>query len=230
MSDINLVIFDCDGTLMDTELIAAAAETELLAEYGIEISLKEFTNRFAGTSSSYVFKTLEDEYGRSFPDDHLEKLKLKMHEKLWREAKSIDGAHEMLDVLDYPRCICSNAGTEKLKIELSRAKLWDRFRPYVYSATDLDGCNIKPAPDIFLHAAQDFEVDASTCVVVEDSKSGVAGGLAADMRVIGFAGGSHTYPSHADDLIDAGAETVVRRLADIPATIEAFKLWDGLNG
>ena len=229
MAVCELVIFDCDGTLMDSEPLAAEVETDTLREYGIEMDVKEFALRFAGTSSQHVKTVMEEESGRSFPDDHFQKLKLKFHEKLWREVKAVDGAHELLDALDQPRCVCSNADMEKLKIELSRAELWDRFRPYIFSAEDIEGVAKKPAPDIFLHAAKEFDTDPAACTVVEDSASGVAAGKAAGMRVIGFVGASHTYPGHADQLTEAGAETVVKHLRDIPAVIEAFGLWEGAD-
>ena len=86
----------------------------------------------------------------------------------------------------------------------------------------------KPEPDLFLHAAAEFDAEPKNCVVVEDSISGVKAGVAAGMRVIGFTGGSHTHQGHADELTDAGAETVVRRLIDIPPIIEVFAEWEGM--
>ncbi len=226
MAKCELVIFDCDGTLMDSEMLAAEVEVEMLKEYGVEMTATEFSNRFAGTSSLYIQKVMEEELGRSLPDDHIKKVAAKLKERLWREVKTIKGAHEVLDMFDQPRCICSNADIEKLKVELTRGELWDRFRPYVFSAHDLGHDKRKPEPDIYLHAAKEFGVEPSACVVIEDSTAGVLGGKAAGMRVIGFTGGSHTYQGHADDLTDAGAETVVRRLVDIPPIIEAFSHWD----
>ncbi|MEL7274007.1 MAG: HAD family phosphatase [Pseudomonadota bacterium] len=229
MAAIELVIFDCDGTVMDTELLAAEVETEALAEFGSKMTPKEFCIRFAGTSSEKVKEVMEEELGRALPDNHIKDVKAKMRERLWREAKTMPGAHEMLDMLDQPRCICSNADMEKLKVELSRGELWDRFRPYVFSAHDLPNNKRKPEPDIFLHAAKEFDADPKNCVVVEDSIAGVTAGKAAGMRVVGFTGGSHNHPALADQLTDAGAETVVRRLADIPAVVETFGLWDGAD-
>ncbi|MEE9313515.1 MAG: HAD-IA family hydrolase [Rhizobiaceae bacterium] len=222
-----LVIFDCDGTLMDSEMLAAEVEVEMLKELGAEMTAKEFSHRFAGTSSLFFKKTIEEELGRRLPDDHISKVGAKLKERLWREVKAVAGAQEVLDMFDQPRCICSNADMEKLKVELTRGELWDRFRPYVFSAHDLGEDKRKPAPDIFLHAAKEFGVEPAACVVIEDSTPGVIGAKAAGMRVIGFTGGSHTYQGHADILTDAGAETVVRRLVDIPAILEAFALWDG---
>ena len=229
MAECELIIFDCDGTLMDTEVLAAEVEVELLRDYGSQMDVKEFSHRFAGTSSGFVQSTMEEELGRSFPDDHMKKLAQRMHEKMWREAKAIAGAHEMLDQLDQPRCICSNAGMEKLKIELTRAELWDRFRPYVFSAKDIDGVDEKPAPDLFLHAAREFDVAPEACIVIEDSVAGIRAGKAAGMRVVGFVGGSHSYVGHADQLTEAGAETVLKRLSDVPSIVEAFSLWDGID-
>lgn len=229
MAACELILFDCDGTIMDTEMLASECEVEALAEYGSTMTAKEFSLRFAGTSSELVKQVMEEELGRSLPDDHIKKVKAKMREKLWREAKAMPGIHELLDRLDQPRCVCSNADMEKLKVEMTRGELWDRFRPYVFSAHDLESKKRKPEPDIFLHAAKEFEVDPKNCVVVEDSVPGIQAGRAAGMRVIGFTGGSHSYPGHADALTEAGAETVVRRLAEIPAIVEAFALWDGID-
>ncbi|MEM9732545.1 MAG: HAD family phosphatase [Pseudomonadota bacterium] len=229
MAAIELVIFDCDGTIMDTEMLAAEVETEALAEYGSKMTPMEFCTRFAGTSSEKVKEVMEEELGRALPDNHIKDVKAKMRERLWREAKTMPGAHEMLDMLDQPRCVCSNADMEKLKVELSRGELWDRFRPYVFSAHDLPNSARKPEPDIFLHAAKEFDANPRNCVVVEDSIAGVTAGKAAGMRVVGFTGGSHSHPALADQLTDAGAETVVRRLADVPTVVETFALWDGAD-
>ena len=229
MAACELVIFDCDGTIMDTEMIASECEVEALAQYGSKMTAREFSLRFAGTSSEHVKLVMEEELGRNLPDDHIKNVKAKMREKLWREAKAMPGAHELLHRLDQPRCVCSNADMEKLKIEMTRGELWDRFRPYVFSAHDLESKKRKPEPDIFLHAAAEFNVAPRNCVVIEDSIAGIQAGKTASMRVIGFTGGSHTHQGHADALTEAGAETVVRRLIEIPAIIEAFALWEGVD-
>ena len=124
----------------------------------------------------------------------------------------IPGVQEMLDALDDPRCICSNSRPERLKVSLSKAGLWDRFRPYVFSAQAVREGRGKPAPDVFLHAAETFETAPADAIVVEDFVAGVTGGVAAGMRVIGFTGASHTWPGHGEALMEAGALTVIRRL------------------
>jgi HAD superfamily hydrolase (TIGR01509 family) len=223
-----LVIFDCDGTVMDSELITAECEVEHLKPYGVQMTAQEFALRFAGTSSELTKVTVEEMIGRSLPDDHIKTVKAKVRERLWREVKAMPGVHDMLDRLDQPRCICSNADMEKLKIELTRGELWDRFRPYVFSAYEIASKKRKPEPDMFLHAADEFGVSPASCVVIEDSIAGVQAGNAAGMRTIGFTGGSHTHATHADVLTEAGAETVVNRLIDLPKVIEAFANWRGV--
>lgn len=223
-----LILFDCDGTVMDSELIAAECEVEHLEPFGVQMTAQEFALRFAGTSAQFAKQTLEEMIGRSLPDDHTDTVKAKIRERLWREVKPMPGIHDVLDRLDQPRCICSNADMEKLKIELTRGELWDRFRPYVYSAYEIESRKRKPEPDLFLHAADEFSVSPSACVVVEDSIPGIQAGKAAGMRVVGFTGGSHTHTTHADILTEAGAETVIKRLVDLPAIIDAFADWDGI--
>ncbi|MFN7093666.1 MAG: HAD-IA family hydrolase, partial [Allorhizobium sp.] len=99
--------------------------------------------------------------------------------------------------------------------------------PHIYSAKDLGADRVKPKPDIFLHGAKQFNVSPSKCIVIEDSVHGVHAAREAGMRVIGFTGASHTYPSHADRLTDAGAETVIARMQDLPGVIAAMAEWEG---
>jgi beta-phosphoglucomutase-like phosphatase (HAD superfamily) len=99
----------------------------------------------------------------------------------------------------------------------------------VFSAADVRQGRGKPHPDVFLHAAETFAVDPATVVVIEDSATGVTAASAAGMRVIGFVGGAHTWQGHAERLMDAGAETVVRRLKEVPAVVEALRGWEGLG-
>ena len=228
MSEPELIIFDCDGVLIDSEIIAASVEADLLKENGYEIDVHEHAMRFTGLNFSQTVKIIEAETGRSFPDDICDKVEAEIDSRLWRDVEALPGAQEILDALDQPRCICSNSVDERLKMSLTKTKLWDRFRPYVFSALSLPGVAVKPAPDIFLHAAREFEVEPAQCVVIEDSAHGVAGAVSAGMRVIGFVGASHTYPGHADQLTEAGAETIIARLADIRPVVDAFATWEGI--
>ncbi len=220
-----LIIFDCDGVLIDSEILSAEVDCAILREYGYEISPAELAHRFAGITTEGIFQLVGEEIGREFPDEVLDRAKRETDLKLRREVAPIEGVHEMLDALDDPRCICSNSRLSRLEVSLQKVGLWDRFRPYIFSAQEVGTKRGKPAPDVFLHAAGVFETDPADAIVIEDSVTGVAGGVAAGMRVIGFTGASHSWPGHGETLMDAGALTVVRRLAEVPPTIEALREW-----
>ena len=128
--------------------------------------------------------------------------------------------HALLDTLAGPRCVCSNSGPERLKISLSAVGLWTRLEPHIFSAPALG--RSKPAPDVFLHAARVFGVEPRDALIVEDSSHGVEGGVAAGMRVIGFTGGGHSWPGHAEALRAAGAVTVVPTLEEVGAALRAL--------
>ncbi len=223
-----LIIFDCDGVLVDSEVIAAKLEREFLNEHDVEIGEEEHYRRFTGLNFSQTLKLLEDETGRAFPDDLAERFEAELDSRLWRDVNALPGSSAVLDELDQPRCICSNSSDERLKITLTKTGLWDRFRPYVFSAHSLPGIAAKPAPDIFLYAARELQTNPGACVVVEDSVHGVTSAVSAGMRVIGYTGGSHSRAGHGEQLIDAGAETVIKNLFDVRPVVEAFSKWDGL--
>ncbi|MEM7215144.1 MAG: HAD family phosphatase [Pseudomonadota bacterium] len=229
MAEIQLVIFDCDGVLMDSEIVAAAAELEIYSEFGVELEPQEFAERCAGLDSFGVKKKMEEELGFELPERVIEESRSKVNERVLAEANIIKGADTVLDLLDQARCVCSNSPPERLQQVLARADLYDRFRPYVFSAQDTDPPLFKPKPDLFLRALTEFSVKPEEAIVVEDSVHGIAGARAAGTRVIGFTGASHTYPGHADELIEAGAETVISGFTDLPGIVEAFGKWNPLD-
>ncbi|MEM9329866.1 MAG: HAD family phosphatase [Pseudomonadota bacterium] len=229
MTAIQLVIFDCDGVLMDSEIVAATAELEVYKTFGIEMEPSEFAERLAGMDSFGVKKRMEETLGHELPERVIEETRSKVNEKVIAEAKLVSGADAVLDLLDQARCVCSNAPPERLKKVLSRVGLYDRFRPYVFSAQDTEPPLFKPKPDIFLRAFGAFSVNPEEALVIEDSVHGIEGARSAGARVVGFTGASHTYAGHADQLIEAGAETVISRFSDLPAIVEAFGTWERLD-
>ena len=220
-----LIIFDCDGVLIDSEILSAQVDCEILRERGYEITPAELAHKFAGLTTERIFELVGEEIGHVFTAEVIHRAQLETDQRLQEQVLPIPGVQDMLDALDDPRCICSNSRPERLEVSLIKAGLWDRFRPYVFSAQAVGEGRGKPAPDVFLHAANVFETSPDDCIVIEDSVAGTTGGVAAGMRVIGFTGASHSWPGHAEALMDAGATTVVRRLADIPATLEALREW-----
>ncbi len=225
-----LYVFDCDGVLIDSEVIASSVESASLAEFGYEITPQEVGQRFAGLTSRALGDVVEAETGRKLPDDFFERNREEIDRRLASEVEAVPGAQNMLDRLAGEQlCVCSNSSTKRLRISLERTRLWDRFVPHIYSAVEVGDHQPKPAPNVYRHAIAQFGVDPRDTVVLEDSVFGVAAAKAAGARVIGFTGGAHSWSGHADRLTDAGAETVINRLADLPATAEALLAWEGLT-
>lgn len=225
MSGFDLIIFDCDGVLVDSEIIAAQVESRLLTEAGYPISVEEMGERFAGLTWKDILLAVEKEADIPLSASLLDKSEKLLDARLERDVKIIDGVKFALARLTTQRCICSNSSSARLDMMLTKVGLKPYFAPHIYSAKDLGPDRVKPKPDIFLHGAEQFGVDPSRCLVIEDSTHGVRGARAAGMRVVGFTGASHTYPSHADRLTDAGAETVISRMQDLPAVVAALGEW-----
>ncbi|KQQ58448.1 HAD family hydrolase [Rhizobium sp. Leaf311] len=228
MSGFDLIIFDCDGVLVDSEIIAAQVESRLLTDAGYSISTEEMGERFSGMTWKNILLAVEREASIPLSASLLEKSEKLLDARLERDVKIIDGVKMALSRLTTPRCICSNSSSERLDMMLTKVGLKPYFDGHIYSAKDLGADRVKPKPDIFLHGAQQFNVSPDRVIVIEDSVHGITGARAAGMRVIGFTGASHTYPSHADRLTDAGAETVISRMQDLPATIQALSEWVGV--
>jgi len=225
MSGFDLIIFDCDGVLVDSEIIAAEVDAELLSDAGYEIDAATVVERFAGMAWKDILLTVEREAALPLPATLLEQSEKILDERLGREVEPVPGVRFALGRIDLPRCICSNSSPQRLKLMLERTGHYDVFSPNIFSARTIGEGRPKPAPDVFLHAAKKFDADPSKVVVVEDSVHGIAGARSAGMRVVGFTGASHSYPSHADQLTEAGAETVINRMADLPAVVEALGNW-----
>jgi HAD superfamily hydrolase (TIGR01509 family) len=225
-----LYAFDCDGVLVDSEILASKVDAEHLTEVGYPITPEEVSRRFAGLTSREIMEIVGTELGRPLPESFFEETRVEIDRRLAQSLKAVAGVHELLDRLKEPRCICSNSSGERLKLSLEKTELYDRFEPYVYSAVEVGDRRPKPAPNVYLHAAEQFSVDPREMLVLEDSIFGVTAAVAAGARVVGFTGGSHAWPGLGDLLIEAGAETVIRRLADLPKVAAALMVWNGIAG
>jgi HAD superfamily hydrolase (TIGR01509 family) len=227
-SPLLLVVFDCDGVLVDSEIIASRVDAEHLTKLGYPITAEEVTQRFAGLTARELGAIVEAELGRPLPDDFYEEQKMEIDRRLARELEAVPGIHEVLDKLDGPRAVCSNSSSARLKLELEKTRLYDLFAPHIYSAVEVGDHQPKPSPNVYLHAMKQFGASPRESLVIEDSVFGVTAARLSGARVVGFTGGRHTWPGHADKLTEAGAETVIRRFADLPKMAEAFVAWEGL--
>jgi HAD superfamily hydrolase (TIGR01509 family) len=205
------VIFDCDGVLIDSEVIAVEVETALLAEHGLHYEIPEFVARFMGMSDKAFYAALSADslsrLGRALPTDF--KARVDAGKRLLNEQKlaAVAGIEFAVARLSLPKAVASSSEIHHLDYKLRKTGLWDLFAPHIYSADCVTYA--KPAPDLFLHAANALDVDPSDCLVIEDSVNGVKAALAANMRVWGFAGGGHMDDAGCARLAAAGAERIV---------------------
>jgi HAD superfamily hydrolase (TIGR01509 family) len=220
-----LVIFDCDGVLVDSEIVAARVEAEMLTAAGYAITAEELAQAYSGLTFKDILLRIEQEAAVPFQATLLDDVERRVDQRRAREVRAIEGAHEAVASVRGKRCVCTNSGRARVAASLARTRLAPFFDGAVFSVEDMASGRPKPAPDIFLHAAQAMGAAPEATFVVEDSVHGVAGAKAAGMRVIGFTGASHSHPGHADLLTEAGAETVIRRWADFPAVIAALSEW-----
>lgn len=225
MSQPDLVIFDCDGVLVDSEIIAARVEADLLTDVGFEITAEELAETYAGLTFKDVLMRVEEISNIPFQISLLDRADELVDRRLRAEVRAIEGVHEAVAAVPAPFCICSNSRTERIEFMLEKVRLLPMFSGRIFSALETPTGKTKPSPDVFLHAAKTLGAEPSRCFVIEDSVHGVMGATAAGMRVIGFTGASHSYPGHADALTEAGAETVIRRWTELKSVIEALSEW-----
>lgn len=221
----DLVIFDCDGVLVDSEIVAARVEAELLTSAGFEISAEEIFETYAGLTFKDIMLRLEEKSHIPFQASLIDRAEELVDRKLRADVRVIDGAHEAVAAVTAPRAVCSNSRTERIEFMLEKVRLLPFFAGRIFSGLDIPSKKTKPAPDVFLFAAEQLGANPKNTFVIEDSVHGVTGARAAGMRVIGFTGAGHSYPGHADALTEAGAETVIRRWAELNSTIAALSEW-----
>lgn len=182
-----LVIFDCDGVLVDSEVLYIQIDQQVLATLGWTISRDEVIDRFVGRSHEHFVEVVEEHLGQKLPNDWEESFDHLYREALERELQSVEGIVEALDAIMAPTCVASNGRHDKIRFSLGLTGLLPRFEGRIFSASDV--ARGKPAPDLFQFAASSLGHKSSDCIVVEDSWAGVTAALAANMKVIAYAGG-----------------------------------------
>lgn len=203
-----LVIFDCDGVLLDSEALSARAWSLALADCGLDYGEAELARRFTGYTDAMMTEIIGRERGAPLPGDMTRRVLDRSLRLFAEELRPIEGIVELLGRLQTPRCVASNSGVERLRESLRLAGLAPLFAPEaVFSAEQV--ARPKPAPDLHLHAARSLGFAPADCLVIEDSATGVAAARAAGIPVVGFLGAAHLPPNQAESLLEAGAERVV---------------------
>jgi HAD superfamily hydrolase (TIGR01509 family) len=214
-----LLIFDCDGVLVDSETLSCQVDAELLTECGVPYTARDVAREFIGVSLKDQIARIEALHGFRLPDDFAERLNRTLFARFETELKPIEGVRDAILALPYPRCVASSSLPDRIALTLRVTGLSDLFVD-IFSASQV--ARGKPAPDLFLHAAAQMRVSPAECLVIEDSTAGVQAALAAGMRVIGFSGGGHCGPEHGEKLRQAGASVVIERMVDLPETVQGM--------
>jgi len=215
-----LLIFDCDGVLIDSEVIACRAEAACLAELGIAVSAEQIIDRYLGIGMAVMLADLQSRLGETLPalpTDFADTLRQRVADAFETELRPMPGIEAVLATLPHRRCVASSSAPERLQHSLKLTGLLAHFDPHIYSSAQVT--RGKPAPDLFLFAARRMNVAPEDCIVIEDSVPGVQAAVAAGMRAIGFAGGSHCRPGHVERLRQAGAAALCNDLGQLPGLL-----------
>ncbi len=216
-SPYDLVIFDCDGVLVDSESLACVVHADVLTQHGYTITAEQVHDRFLGRSAREARFEVEGELGRTLPDAYTAQLKATIDRVFGEQLKPVPHIAVTLAKLSQRICVASSGTPTRIRSSLGTTGLLDHFAPHLFSAMQVD--RGKPAPDLFLFAAAQMNTPPERCVVVEDSVPGVTAARAAGITVIGFTGGSHCRPGDTDRLRAAGAAIVIDDMRALPALI-----------
>jgi HAD superfamily hydrolase (TIGR01509 family) len=216
------LVFDCDGVLVDSEVIAHQTLLDALAPLGLTIPIHEAYTLFSGRSLKDTTALIEKLLDGPLPADFFQRSREDLFARFRAGLKPVAGVADAIHAMPYPHCAASSSSPDRLQLALEVTGLAPLFGAHVYSAVQV--ARGKPAPDLFLFAAKRMGAQPTHCVVIEDSPLGVEAGLAAGMRVIGFAGASHASEELAQRLIAAGAHKLIRHMRDLPPCVEAVKV------
>jgi len=206
---LELVIFDCDGVLVDSESLGCRTLIELAAEYGVSIDLAEALELFTGRKMSVCVAEVERRRGAAVPDTFIPILRARMADAFRRELRAVDGIRSALNSIGIPFCVASSGPREKIHLSLEVTGLLPLFADRIFSAYEVGSW--KPDPGLFLHAAGAMGVDPAACAVIEDSRPGVEAGLAAGMKVYAYT------PAGNPQMFSQEGAIAFHSMADLPA-------------
>jgi HAD superfamily hydrolase (TIGR01509 family) len=218
-----VVIFDCNGVLVDSEPLSTAIVSQEFMRAGFGLTPDVVARYFTGRRQADMFAEVEIAAGRKLPKDFAATVANATLRKFRVELRATAHAAHALSWLRGPKCVASSSTLDRMRVSLESTDLIRFFEPNLFSAGDVP--NGKPAPDLFLHAAAKMRVNPADCLVVEDSPAGVAAGVAAGMTVIGFVGGSHAGAGLGKYLAAAGARAVISDMRALKGTVVDLRGW-----
>ncbi len=217
-----VVIFDCDGVLVDSELIALGVTRRMLGEAGLHLSDEETRERFLGMRQDGVLRQIEQELGRPLPKDFSGLLARAILATFERELKGVEGVRQAVNGLHARVCVASSSAPQRLRFALRVTDYESLFAPNIFSSAEVQ--RGKPFPDLFLFAARAMRAAPQECLVIEDSVAGVTAARAADMTVFGFVGASHfSEPAQGAELTAAGAALIFDDMARLPELVANWR-------
>lgn len=202
-----LVIFDCDGVLVDSEPISFAVLRETLTSAGVELEESHAYRQFLGKSMASITRMIAEEFKISLSEDHIESMRTELYARFQAELQPIPGIVETLRGLTLPHCVASSSQPERIRLSLTKTGLIGFFEPNIFSATMVR--KGKPEPDLFLHAAKSMGFAPEDCIVVEDSPAGIQAAHSAGMKVFAFTGGSHASLSNLREIVEGLKPTAI---------------------
>lgn len=219
----DLVIYDCDGTLIDTETLYGEVSLAACHALGLtEWTIDHYVDSVVGIPWSDGVKIIEAAHGRSLPADFEQRIEDAVALRLESELRALPGVREALDTIGGRRCVASSTSLAPLRRNLAITGLIDLFDPHIFSASQV--ARGKPHPDVFLHAAAEMGTRSQDCLVIEDSVPGVLAARAAGMAVVGFTGVSHDKARSAARLTEAGALTIIDDFGRWPGVVAGLRV------
>jgi len=217
------IIFDCDGVLIDSEILSFAVDEKLLPDYGVKITASELARDFGGVTYGEMIAALNTRFSADIDAvSYQERCEAELARTFQADLRAIAGIPDLLTKLSVPIALASGSDLARLDQCLTLTNLADFFEDRVFSAEQV--ARGKPAPDVFLLAASSCGWRPEKCLVIEDSPSGIVAAKTAGMRSVGFLGGAHRSDADADILRDAGAEYVAGNNADLHRYLQDFGL------
>ncbi len=212
----DLIIFDCDGVLLDTEAIYTQVDVKRLAQFGVKMVAADVAARFAGKAHSDAWAELSREFGFALPENWIDDILAECMALFEKGLKPTIGTVDMMDLLvkqDIRFCSASTTAYDRLKRNMEVGGLSSYFGDNIFSASQV--ARPKPAPDVYMFAAEQMGVAPEACLALEDSATGAAAAVAAGIPVLGFTGGGHSYPEHGKALLDAGCFDVICNMLEL---------------
>jgi len=216
-----VIIFDCNGVLVDSEPIATAVLAQELQRAGIQVTPQIIARYFTGRRPTDVFAEVEDATGMTLPSNFASNVFYATMSRLRAELRATPHVAYALSWLRGPKCVASSSPPERIKLSLDVTDLRRYFGTNVFSANDVTAG--KPKPDLFLHVAASAGIDPADCIVVEDSPAGVSAAVAAGMTAIGYVGGTHAAPNLGSELSKSGARAVIHDMRALKGTVVALR-------